>query len=377
MRFLIVNTDYAAFLSAFYAGHTDLEAKSFATQMDARMSTLFGVADFYSRNLRTLGHEAVDVHANNLPAQSAWAREHGFRPERPRKRLRLRRGFVPWWGEGTQRWLLDVLAAQVRYYRPDVILNQALDEVSGAFLSRTKPPLTLLVGQHARPELPDTRELRAHDLLISSVPSNVSHFAALGIPSALHGLGFEGRLIDEFPQELRSLPVTFVGSFFSVHGTRESFLEELCSLVPELQVWTDSLAGIPETSPIRKAWMGAAWGREMYGVLARSRITLNHHGHTGPFANNLRLFEATGMGALLITDAKDNLGDVFLPGEEVVDYHDVSECAELIRYYLDNEQERARIAAAGRMRTLRDHTWAVRMQQLLEILQPYVDGRTA
>ena len=147
--------------------------------------------------------------------------------------------------------------------------------------------------------------------------------------------------------------------------------------MPEVQVWTDSLAGIPETSPIRRAWVGAAWGREMYGVLARSRITLNHHGDVGPFANNLRLYEATGMGALLITDAKDNLAEMFVPGEEVVDYRDVAECAELIRYYLDNEPERARIAAAGKARTLRDHTWAVRMQELVEILQPYLERGSA
>lgn len=369
MRFLIVNTDYPAFLASLYADHPGLESESFATQMEQRMASLFGIADFHSRNLQALGHQAVDIHANNLSAQSAWGREHGFRPERPRRRFRLRRGIVPWLGDGTQRWLLDVLAAQIRHYRPDVILNHAVDEVSGVCISQARDPRTLLVGQHAHPEMPDIRDLRAHDLLISSSPSNITTFTALGIPCALHRLGFEARLADDFPTtDVRPLPVTFVGSFFSVHGTRNRFMEELCSSVPELAIYTDSLDGVPKDSSLHRGWAGPAWGREMYRVLASSRITLNHHGDVPPFANNLRLFEATGMGALLITDAKSNLSEMFQPGEEVVEYRDVSECAEMIRYYLDHEAERARIAAAGRARTLRDHTWSARMEELLEIM---------
>ncbi len=376
MRFLIVNTDYPAFLTAFYADHAGLGTESFATQMEQRMDSLFGIADFYSRNLRALGHEAIDVHANNILAQSAWVHEHRFRPEQPRRRFRLRRGFVPWLGDGTQRWLMDVLSAQIRHYRPDVILHQSMDEVSGVVISRAKEPRTLLVGQHARPELPDIRDLRAHDLLISSFPSNITAFTSMGIPCALHRLGFEARLADELPAIDRTLPVTFVGSFFSVHGSRNRFIEELCSSVPELTIYTDSLAGVPKGSPLHKAWAGPAWGREMYRVFSRSLITLNHHGDVPPFANNLRLFEATGMGALLITDAKSNLAEMFVPAEEVVDYRDVSECGELIRYYLENEPERARIAEAGKARTLHDHTWLARMDELLEIIQPYLKERS-
>ena len=274
MRFLIVNTDYAAFLSAFYADRPGLESESFATQMEQRMDSLFGIADFHSRNLRALGHEAIDIHANNVFAQSAWVREHRFRPAQPRRRFRLRRGLVPWLSDGTQRWLLDVLAAQIEHYSPDVILHQSLDEVSGVAINRAKDPRTLLVGQHARPELPDIRDLRAHDLLISSFPSNITTFTSMGIPCALHRLGFEARLADEFPTVDRILPVTFVGSFLSVHGSRNRFMEELCSSVPELTVYTDSLVGIPKASPLHKAWAGPAWGREMYRVFSRSRITL-------------------------------------------------------------------------------------------------------
>jgi len=94
----------------------------------------------------------------------------------------------------------------------------------------------------------------------------------------------------------------------------------------------------------------------MYHVLNCSRITLNHHGDVLPYANNMRLFEATGVGTLLLTDWKENLGEMFDPGKEVVAYRTPEECAELIRYYLAHDDERQAIARAGQGRTLREHT---------------------
>ena len=56
-------------------------------------------------------------------------------------------------------------------------------------------------------------------------------------------------------------------------------------------------------SPLRSAYQGAAWASSMYDKLFNARITLNHHiGISGDFANNMRLYEATGVGSLLLTD---------------------------------------------------------------------------
>src|SRR6476646_2902327 len=76
MKFLIINTDYPAFLTSLYDQNPGLAERSFDEQMSVRNASLFGVADFYSRALRKQGHEAWDIHANNQMMQSAWAREH-------------------------------------------------------------------------------------------------------------------------------------------------------------------------------------------------------------------------------------------------------------------------------------------------------------
>jgi hypothetical protein len=45
-RFLIVNTDYPGFLDVLYSSHSGLEQAGYAEQMQARIASLFGVADF-------------------------------------------------------------------------------------------------------------------------------------------------------------------------------------------------------------------------------------------------------------------------------------------------------------------------------------------
>ena len=62
------------------------------------MDRCFGTSDAYSRHLRELGHEAVEVVANSEPLQLRWAQEQAFgrsalrgwrpgsRPPRPRGR---------------------------------------------------------------------------------------------------------------------------------------------------------------------------------------------------------------------------------------------------------------------------------------------------
>jgi len=45
MRFLILNTDYPEFLRGLYAQHPGLEKQPYEEQMQARVESLFGVAD--------------------------------------------------------------------------------------------------------------------------------------------------------------------------------------------------------------------------------------------------------------------------------------------------------------------------------------------
>lgn len=375
MRILILNIDYTGFLRSLHAEHDGLADRSYDEQLRVRNETLFGVADFYSSNLRALGHEAHELHANNESLQRAWAREHGVKVHHvsgDRWQFRMRRKIIPWASRLPDlRWMYEILAAQIRHYRPDVILNQVLDGISGPFLREMKQHTRLLVGQFASP-LPEDADMSMYDLFISSLPNFVERFRRAGIPGELSRLAFEPRILQAVPQQDRIYPISFVGSISRHHDERGTLMEGL-SREFDISIFGQGVDRLPADSLVRGRHGGPAWGRGMYEILGRSKIALNHHiAIAGPYANNMRLYEATGMGAMLLTDWKENLHEMFEPGREVAAYRTHDECFEMIRYYLDHEAERQAIAEAGQQRTLREHTYHRRMEELLEIIGRYM-----
>lgn len=390
MRFLILNTDYPGFLRWLYARHPGLEKQPYEEQMRARAESLFGVADFYSGNLRKLGHEAWDIHANNEFMQKAWAREHGMTVEPPlppkepgmsfwRKmrgatsRTPLRHLMPAPPAEGDSSWFYDILAMQIEHYKPDIIFNQDMGGgIKTSFLREMKPHVRLIVGQIASP-LPREKDFDGYDLITSSLPNFVDYFRELGIPAVLNRLAFGPKVLDKIgDNNVATIPVSFIGSLSRSHATRVQLLEHLCQNL-DMQIWGYGIEKLPGNSPIRQRYQGQAWGTEMYQILRDSKITINHHiGIAENYANNMRLYEATGIGTLLITDWKENLHEMFEPGQEVIAYHSPEECAELIKYYLEHEEECAAIARAGQQRTLREHTYSRRVKELVDIIRKYL-----
>jgi hypothetical protein len=374
MRFLILDTGYSHFLTWLYAQNPGLEKQSYESQAAVRMESLFGQAGFYADNLRKLGHEAWDIEANNEFMQKAWAREHGLQVSKNwRWQARLRKGFVPWLSPvKDQTWLYQILAAQIKYYKPDVLVNYAM-QLRSTFFGDLKPYVRLLVGNHGAP-FPGGSDfgLGPYDLVLSVVDNLVDYFRKQGKKSDLVRLCFEPAVLGRLGNPEPPVPVSFVGNLYPCHTSRIRWLDYVCRKVP-VSIWTASTAGIPDQSPVLRYRRYAAWGVEMYEILKRSALTLNHHVDIAEeYAGNQRLFEATGVGTLLVTDWKKNLHEMFEPGKEVVAYHTPEECVEMIRYYLEHENERQAIARAGQQRTLRDHTCRHRMEELVSIVERYL-----
>lgn len=366
--FLVVTTDYSSFRRWFRESRPELEEATYEEQLRARAETLFGLSDFYSSTLRELGHEAHDVVANFESLQRAWALEHGVRiPPWTRRSVGwsvVRKARTAIRG-GANDWLLDVLAAQIRHHRPDVILNQSMGGVSGRFLRSLEGHFGLLLGQAEPMEL-DRDDVRRYDAVVSSLPSVVQALGSAGVPAFLLRHAFHPRALSA-SEPGEPVAVSFVGSLAAAHSGRIRLLEQVATQFPELRVWS---AEAPASPILQERYEGPAWGSQMYGILARSRVTLNHHIDGLPYADNCRLFEATGMGTALLTDWKPNLDEMFEPGREVLAYRTVDECAELLGRYLEREDERAAVARSGQERTLAEHTFRSRMERLLEI----VDG---
>jgi hypothetical protein len=120
------------------------------------------------------------------------------------------------------------------------------------------------------------------------------------------------------------------------------------------------------------------FGLDYYRVLAQSKVVLNRHiGFAGTDTSNLRLFEATGMGACLLTDRQQNLSELFEPDVEVATYDGIEECVEKANWLLANDEQRAAIAAAGQRRTLQDHSFERRVRTMAELVADQLPRRAA
>lgn len=72
---------------------------------------------------------------------------------------------------------------------------------------------------------------------------------------------------------------------------------------------------------------------------------------------NMRVFEALATGRLLVTDKVDYLDELFVDGEDLVTYSGEDDLMDKIRYYLEHEEERLRIAANGLAKVREHHTY--------------------
>jgi spore maturation protein CgeB len=338
------------------------------------MERSFGTSDAYAIHLREHGHEAWDLVVNCEPLQLRWAEENGHaRLARALRRVPAGRARAA----ARQGVLRRVLALQLAGFEPDVVYVQDMHWATRPDLAILKRGRRRLVGQIAS-AAPSAKRLAAYDLVLTSFPHFVERFRALGVDAEFFPIALDERALDRLrargidpdPGSERPHAISFVGALTPGSHGRGTALLEHAARVAGLDAWGYGAEALPETSPILRRYHGQAWGLDMYAVLARSRIALNRHidaaeGH----ANNMRLFEATGAGALLLTDGGSNLTDYFEPGREVVTYDGPDELVDKIRHYGAHPEEARAIATAGQQRTLAEHTYSRRIPELAQILE--------
>jgi spore maturation protein CgeB len=387
MRILVLNADYPRFLAWLYRRQPGLENASYAAQMAARNASLFGVADFYSRNFAASGHPAAEIHINNPWLQSAWARERGMSVEAadppgavaPRRLPAwLQRAVTPFkpllrpWARkiGLSPRLdgqaENILLAQIEDFRPDLIINQDTFHVDTGLIRRIKGiGRPILIGQVGI-EPSRGEDWSVYDLMMSQLFSTVNFFRKLGVRAELNHLAFEPAILDTLPAApAADYDVSFVGTVSADHRQRITQLEAVAER-HDLKLFGSPPRALPATSPLHRCFQGEVWGADMYQVLRRSRVTLNSHiDLAGREAGNMRLFEATGAGVYLLTDFKDSLHKLFEPGREVAVWRSIDDCLAGIERALRSETERAEIARAGHARTMAQHTYRHRTRQIL------------
>ncbi len=190
------------------------------------------------------------------------------------------------------------------------------------------------------------------------------------LPCACDPLLHAPQTISGAERERWGSPISFVGAGY--HNRQQSFAS-LASM--PFKIWGTEW---PECRPFDT--LVQERGRrltpnEYIKIFSATDINLNLHSSTerdgvdpyGDFVNP-RTFELASVGAFQLVDERTLLPELFESGKELVTFHSIADMKEKIAYYSDRPEARAKIAAAGRARALKDHTYAQRIKQMLAII---------
>jgi spore maturation protein CgeB len=407
MRLLKVTSFYSSYLRMFYDEHPQLVHKTYSEQKQILDYDAFGWSDFWEKALTPLGYEVMEVVANAEPLQKSWAEENGIIFQ-------------------SETWQWQIVCKQVKKFQPTILFLEDYSVLPSALLENLKqncPSIRLILSWCGAP-YGDASVFKAHNLVLSCIPELVETFRSQGHHSEHINHAFEPRILDRLDLTIQpTIDFSFVGQIVrsnQYHLKREQLLESLVAQRPIyicspststswkgkvkffLQAMLYQIAqgfvktGIPNSSLAKLPKIGkyatleskpqipvnpklqpylhpAVFGLDMFQTLRNSKVALNCHIDISPrSASNMRLFEAAGVGTCLITDWKENLAQLFEPDCEVVTYRSAEECAEKVKWLLDNPQQRDAIAQAAQSRTLKDHTFMHRAIQLDQIIQKEV-----
>jgi len=396
-RIVRVTSLYDASLKQYYAMFPDYKHRSYGDQYNHLINESCDSAALISRNMKALGVDAIDIFTNAEWLQNQWRIENSC--EKSGKELILE---------------------QIKKLSPTVLWLDDPQLIDSRWISVVRdniPTLRIVTGEICAPyDSEDLKNLRMLDFLVTCTPCLRNEFESNGIKTYLVYHAFERSILARLGEQNKypvndllftgslytgggfhnsriqylerfldaDIPVKIYGSiestrkifskktaFYGINLLRKSGFEKLLDHIPPLKRY-EAYGDTPVRFYSRKlkaSVLPPVFGIEQFKLLSKAKICFNIHGEVArACAGNLRLFEATGVGACLVTDWKENLGELFEIDKEVVAYKSKEECTEKIKWLLQNPSEVTRIGQAGKARTLKDHTTQNRANQINEIL---------
>lgn len=339
MRIAILDTYYPSVLSRWEFRTSE----TYESELQRLLEFSFGTADFFSRNLRAIGHECIDIIGNARQLQSMWARKHGL---------------------SEHASLISIALAQIAVFKPDAVFCQDLSFFTPNDLDALGSKC-LLAAQLSCP-MPSPKNVVKFRLIATSFPHYVPRLKAMGVKPVYLPLAFDPIVLDRTKECERDLDAVFVGGVGAPShwekGTQT--LEAIAQNIPSFRWWGYGCETLPNGSALRAKYQGPAFGTDMYQILRRAKIVVNRHGEVAEgWANNMRLFEASGCGACVLTEDAPNLHALFPLGAPDR-YKSAHDAVNKIERLLSQEDERSAIANAVSLQTSLLHTYETRMSAL-------------
>jgi spore maturation protein CgeB len=153
----------------------------------------------------------------------------------------------------------------------------------------------------------------------------------------------------------------------SMYPSRVRLLERLIAKGIPLKVYGGPFPRWFGETPLREAHTGRVVLREEKARAFRSAAGVLNTMHPAEIAGvNLRLFEAAGCGAAVLTEFRPTVPDLFDVGREVLAFHDFDDLVDQATRLLNETGLTRRLGDAAAARAHRDHSYDLRVATILE-----------
>ena len=246
-------------------------------------------------------------------------------------------------------WEKKIVLEQIKALQPDVCLIYPPEFFSYNFVEQVRDVVTheVIVGGYDGMNRKNISLYDGFDFVITCSKYICDYYKTNGKTTYALEFGFDPKVLSSLIPSEERYPVSFSGSIFEgIHDDRFELLRYLerkrTKVIISSEFEMDKHYSLLSRKMLRSIKRGKfgdfydrylihgynkgpLYGREMFQFLSDSDITINLHGDGITFAANVRLFEATGVGACLLTDWKHNIGEIFEPDKEIVTFQSKEE----------------------------------------------------
>ncbi|WP_028351361.1 glycosyltransferase [Bradyrhizobium murdochi] len=283
--------------------------------------------------------DAFYTNGDDKDLQLLWAKENGLQTEN----------------------MEQILLAQIEQHRTEVFYNLDPIRYGSEFVAKLPGCVKKSVGWRAAPS--GNADLSKYDLIVCNFPSILENWRQKGCRVAYFFPAHDPVMDAYAAVRSDEVDLIFIGGFSRHHvkrsqalraaaatpGVRARFyledsrLTRLANFLPPLP----ALRSYRHPHEIRKVRADPLYGRDAYAAIAQSRIVFNGAvDMAGEDRGNMRCFEATGCGAVLLTDA-GRYPEGFVNGETMLQYSSPEQIPELIDKLMRDEPLARSIAQAG------------------------------
>jgi len=318
---------------------------------------------------------------NDFFSQNIWCLENGIKIK------------------SIKNWYFETIFHQIMIYKPDIIFfsSEAIlkrDEIK--FIKENfKFVKKIIIWVGVLNSTKNSKTFKYADEIFTSSLDIYNHFSPEKKIKQIH-LAFDDNILKQVKNLEKKNQILFLGNIFlerNLHGNRATILKEIskhCKLkiysnlndyklknfvknfffkllkisnykdfnaLEELKFYTNIIS-------LKKInYSENLYGLDQFRKLNENQIVLNIHQNNINFAANVRLFESTGMGCCLFTEAHKNLSQLFTEDKEIVTFKNKYDLIEKIKYYKNHYNEAKKIGKNAQNKILKLHTFHNRINE--------------